>query len=593
MEKLWSLSTTLRDALRLREFAKTALRIDGEPWNHETQMKFQILLIQNRIYLSPTNTQSLNGLSEDQVSILQSIESEMSYQNAKSIFESKNYLDPPMRGRQSISPLKKLGLVKIIDSRVYCTDLCFKFTNEEISLEDLVFESLIKYQYPNPMETGYKDWDTKPFINTLRLIKAVNEITELNNEKSVGISKTEFGIFALSLKDYRSVDQVAKELINFRREFKSRDEQDRDYFVMNYIDSYLSNFKNPKKNCFEYTDNMIRYIRLTKYIYIRGKFENTYIDLEPRRMIEIDSLLRYDNGSSKNFSLQAWQEYIGSYGSYVLPYEKPEILRDIAKEVVEENNLLKSKLDIDYDYPEFKNTTSELKQQILELREERTHLQNLEIKSYYHYNSDRIDEVVENLNSIIARDKSKHSKKFSIELEKWTTIALNVINDAINIRSNMIVGDDNEPIFTAPAGVPDIECFYNEFNSVCEVTMLVARDQWFNEGQPVMRHLRQFEEVHLDKDNYCIFIAPRMHDDTLNTFLFSNKFGYEGKKQKIIPMTIRQLSMLMGKVKETLVIGKTFSNGEFKRLLDECLPKDSITTPREWIDLVEDRIINV
>lgn len=34
------------------------------------------------------------------------------------------------------------------------------------------------------------------------------------------------------------------------------------------------------------------------------------------------------------------------------------------------------------------------------------------------------------------------------------------------------MGDDNEPTFTAPANKPDIECFYQSFNSICEVTML-------------------------------------------------------------------------------------------------------------------------
>ena len=40
---------------------------------------------------------------------------------------------------------------------------------------------------------------------------------------------------------------------------------------------------------------MIRYIRLTKYIYIRGKYVHTYIDLEPRRMTELNSILENDD----------------------------------------------------------------------------------------------------------------------------------------------------------------------------------------------------------------------------------------------------------------------------------------------------------
>ena len=108
--------------------------------------------------------------------------------------------------------------------------------------------------------------------------------------------------------------------------------------------------------------------------------------------------------------------------------------------------------------------------------------------------------------------------KPSVALEKWTNIALNIINDALLIKPNSPLGDDNEPIFTAPAGVSDIECLYDGFGAICEVTMLTGRDQWFNEGQPVMRHLRDFENQHSATPNYCLFVAPSLHQDTMNTF---------------------------------------------------------------------------
>ena len=38
----------------------------------------------------------------------------MTYEEARGIFEAKEYQDPPMRGRQSMAPLTKLGLVYIV-----------------------------------------------------------------------------------------------------------------------------------------------------------------------------------------------------------------------------------------------------------------------------------------------------------------------------------------------------------------------------------------------------------------------------------------------------------------------------------------------
>ena len=107
--------------------------------------------------------------------------------------------------------------------------------------------------------------------------------------------------------------------------------------------------------------------------------------------------------------------------------------------------------------------------------------------------NENISECVNSLKNIYK------SKNKPIELEKQVTLALMALNDANQIRPNYPVGDDGEPTFTAPAGVSDIECFYNSFNLICEVTMLTDRTQWYNEGQPVMRHLREFEVKNTEK----------------------------------------------------------------------------------------------
>ena len=124
-------------------------------------------------------------------------------------------------------------------------------------------------------------------------------------------------------------------------------------------------------------------------------------------------------------------------------------------------------------------------------------------------------------------------------LEKLSALGLHALNDALQIHPNYPVGDDNEPTFTAPANVPDIECFYKSFNAICEVTMLRGRDQWFNEAQPVMRHLRDFEERYKEKPSYCLFIAPQIHRDTVNTFWIAIRYEYEGRRQRIIPLSIK------------------------------------------------------
>ena len=177
-------------------------------------------------------------------------------------------------------------------------------------------------------------------------------------------------------------------------------------------------------------------------------------------------------------------------------------------------------------------------------------------------------------------------------LEKYVTLALNALNDALEIKPNYPVGDDNEPTNTAPAGKPDIECFYKKFNSICEVTLLRDRSQWFNEGQPVMRHLRDFEEKNPTKDALCLFVAPTLHVDTIETFWNSVNHGYRGKCQKIIPLSLKQFVELLEVLIKFRENNKSFSHENLYKLYEQILNLNEITHSDEWIKAIPIKIEN-
>lgn len=592
MDMLWSMSTTVREAERIVGFLKTAIELDGMIWNHTNQEKFQVLLIKNRQYLNnPDNTQSFNKLSDEQAILLKDKSIIMTYEQAREIFDAKEYNDPPMRGRQSMAPLTKLGLVYIVDGKISVTDIGYKLANSEIEFADFMLEALLKFQYPNPYEAGFLDWNTKPFINTLRLIKTVNQKCNEKGLKAKGISRIEFGIFALSMKSYNLVEKTADDILNFREQYEAISDDDiKDSFVKDFINNYLSSFKNPEDNVKEYTDNMIRYLRLTRYIYIRGKYSNTYIDLEPRRSTEIEAILEADQGVAMKFTDEEWRDYMGTFATYALPFETVEKLTKIITYTISDINDIEAKLGLARTTVAISKSKEDIKSQIDELRAYRTRLQNLQIKQDYRTDTTKIDEAIAALEDIRKRNKAKLNKKFSIELEKWSNVALNIINDAVLIKPNSPVGDDNEPIYTAPNGVPDIECYYDSFGAICEVTMLTSRDQWYNEGQPVMRHLRQFEDKNSDKQNYCLFIAPSLHMDTINTFYMSVKYEYEGKAQKIVPITIIQLENILSAIKQLSILGKSFKHEDMQDLYDRCTNVKNVNNSTNWLEFISNEI---
>lgn len=267
MDELWSTSTTMRNPERMLSFLKTAAELEGEIWDDATQIKYQALLIKNRFY-APTR----KNLSDELFALLEDYEHELTYEEALKIFTSKGYEDPPMRGRTSFNPLTKLGLAVLHEQRVVITEFGKMFLEGNIDLGEVALTGLLKTQYPYPLSNGYRDYNIKPFIGALRLIRRVNELCAEAGEHAHGVSREEFGIFVLSQKQYNRIDSTARNLLEFRREKKKRrTEDERAEYVSAFIKSYLSNYKNPEKNHKEYSDNIIRYLRLTKFIYSRRR----------------------------------------------------------------------------------------------------------------------------------------------------------------------------------------------------------------------------------------------------------------------------------------------------------------------------------
>ncbi len=592
MEKLWSISTTIREANRLKGFVRSVLEIDGSEWNRETAMKFQSILIKNREFLNGDDAATYDKLTPEQIEILKDKTREMSYEEARGIFDAKRYEDPPMRGRNSMAPLHKLGLVlhKMINGKryVFVSETGKKLVSGEMTLERVLLEAMLKIQLSNPLD-GFDGWNTKPFITLLRLIKKVNEIAASKGMKEKGISRVELGIFWLSMKDYRAVDEVASRILKFRKRYESLADEDKKEYVKQVIETYLAGFNNPLKNVYEYSDNVIRYIRPTQLIHKRGKYEHFYIDIEPRRMIEVNSIIDNDDGSCRHFgSEEDWDTYMGTPGSYVLPYETISKLQNILKGINDEIEILENRLGIPYTSCSKPSNKELLEKLIEERRAYRLDLQNLQLKELYRQDVSKIEETIQILSDIKNYNRRQVKGRFSVELESQANKAMSILDDAIQIKPNAVIGDDGEFIFTAGGDQADLECFYEDFCGIVEVTTLRSRDQWVAEGQPVMRHLRNFEEKY-DKPAYCLFVAPEVHRDTINTFYTAVKYEYENKKQRIIPLNISQFQRLLLIAKKLAIKGRHIDHRRLKQFYDECLV--GFNSSPEWGNRINQAIL--
>ena len=322
--------------------------------------------------------------------------------------------------------------------------------------------------------------------------------------------------------------------------------------VQKEIDTHLKNLR-------DYGDNAIRYFRLTKFIRIRGN--GFYIDLEPNRHTEIESLLGAAFYKPKEFiDKDEYLGYMSDDSQPRLPWQTKDKLAGIASEVYDDVSGLQ--IALGFSVLEVKNTAemseTELNDYIGELRILRKELQEQD----NHVKSQPVESItgyIEQLENIFTAENRP------LRLEYLSTMGLHALNDAKEIKPNYPVGDDNEPTSTAPGGMADIECYYDDFNMICEVTMLNGRDQWYNEGQPVMRHLRDFEAT--NQNAYCIFIAPTIHTDSAETFWIANVHGYKGSKQKIAPITINQFISILKTLKQIRESGGRFTRDNLQGLV--------------------------
>jgi len=601
MKKPWSISTTVRNPERIRDFLKVLSQTDSEEWTRPNQKKFQVLLIQNKVY-GYGKPQFLSNLLPEHLKLMETPE-QITYEQAESILDAKNYVGGgDMRGRQSFNPLEKMGLANIDENnRIRISSFGQDFLRDEYDLGNTFFRSYIKWQLPNPDSRDFRTEDghaIKPFVATLHLIREVNRLSEESGKKPVGISKQEFAIFVPTLINFRFILEIAQKIIDFRAEKETADDQIA--FVNSYHREYISNFldsddgaiiERTLNNTIEYADNIIRYFRLTRYIHIRGN--GFFVDLEPRRRIEIESLIASDNASPKTFETRSeYTNYLSDITQPVLPWETDSKLRSIVEALTDDiNNFAKelSSKSIEISEFSFKDSSvlsgDDLKLHAEELRTYRRKLQDIEI----HHESQSIEKIEEYID--LLRNIYTSRQKKSIELERLATLALNALNDALEIKPNYPVGDDNEPTFTAPANKPDIECFYEKFNSVCEVTMLTDRSQWYNEGQPVMRHVRDFENKYSGKEVYCLFIAPRLHKDTTETFWVSVKHGYKGANQKIIPLSLPQFIKMLEVLLELKRQQKFFNHKELLDLYNKIINlTKTVKHSNEWIEKVPETV---
>jgi hypothetical protein len=561
----WSISTTVRNPDRLRDFLKILKQLEGSDFKSKNQIQYQVLLIKERLYRPTKIPSSYRSLIDD-------FTKEIPLDVARKIFDLQHYEDPPMRGRQSVNPLNKLGfsIAKDTAGPIKITSLGNLFLSPEADVGYIFFKSLLKLQFPNPWSDDFTDkkgFNIRPFIAVLHLI---NKIKKLSRE--------EFAIFCPTLIRFKDIDKSSKYILKLRS-LKSKIEKDK------FIKRFLKEFYGTKSltriqvdNLFDYGDNAMRYFRLTRYFRVtKHPLGRWIIELEPARAKEIEQLLALYDGSAIKFkSVKEYIDYLSDIDKPELPWERDyEKSKDVALSLID---IVKKDFDGLADVLKAKvaeafestvntdlSTLDSRKIAVIinRLRNLRTEILEIKRDSVLRKNINQLKDIL-----LVLKDKKRLRELEPVEFEHMISQCLKIINDELEIKPNCVLDDEGNPIGFAPGNKADIEGYYESFNSIFEATLDVSRHQVYRESVPVMRHLKDFEIANSGKPAFCIFIAPMVHNDTVNYFWYSVKYGFEGKKQSIVALDLAHFVEILEFFIMAIEQSKNFSHRNLKTLFD-------------------------
>lgn len=587
MEKVWSFNTTVRNPERMENMLRALSELEGVEFNAQGQEAFFGLQIKKRLY-KPTKTTLKD---EDLIASVHSEEiaddlDSSVVERVLQKYRGKSF-DGSGRGRTAAGILNRFGLCVALQSKhsVIISDLAKKWLEHEIEDEELFTKFFLKWQYPNKIENGYDNFNIKPFIGTLSLITSVNKKWETLGNKPVGLSKLEYQLFVPSLIDSAKIEECANKIIEFRKTKESKTGTDKSSFVKNFTISRVQEIYGTEKSVEtslgdlkDYTDSSIRYFRVSGLLALRGK--DTHIDIAKDKGIEVTSILEKISASADKFdSYESYFTYLSNIDSLDLPWKNEGDLQKITTQLSDVLTSESEDVSVKEYLSDIEKLPTEKKVESLEKTINDVRLQKL--RSLKH-DVVALDECIERLDSLGGKNYETLTARPSLDFEWYVSRALMVLNDAIEIVPSFKLGDDGIPTGFR-ANTSDIECYYSTFGMTVEVTLLLGRDQWIAEGQPVMRHFRDFEDKLNSDTAYCLFVAPYIHRDTLNTFWSSSKFSYEGKKQNIIPLTLAQFVEVL-KIARTKILASNLNHLELNSLFQSISSNvASFESSQEWI----------
>ena len=484
---------------------------------------------------------------------------------------------------------KALGFVDL-KPKISLTNAGNAFLYSNRGHESLL-RQLIKFQLHSPFHIDKNnEFNIRPYFELIKLIYELE-----------GISKNEIAIFFIGLKHYRDYEKIKSKIEQFRVKKLENKNIKKSYkqFIAEEFEASLSDiykkelsegkislrenenanlkkfFNTKKRNHLDYADAAIRYLRATRLFSFDPRSSKIYIPTESST--DVKFILEKNTSSIYSYSSES------DYKKYLFDDKLPQLYTD-------NKSLLIQKIDNYKNFDtDFKNINSKSIEELKDIKDELTNSsldklikdEQTLLSTYENY-----DDVIDVFSKIENKDIVDPPLQF--EWNVWR--ALSMLNDG-KIVGNFKIDDFGNPYNTAPPKKADIECFYENFSMIVEVSLSTGHKQYEQEGEPVARHFGDFKKS-LEKNSasMCVFIAPKISDATLAYYftLYSLDISFYGGTARIVPISLENFKILLKNAANNNI--KPNSIDIQKLLEDLCSLVKDCSNEKEWSNKIDEKI---
>lgn len=451
------------------------------------------------------------------------------------------------------------------------------------SVQECFLRALSAYYIPSVIES-YKVYESfSPLRHVLRVMLALKAHTGSSHiyQRELGMfiqttsSKDDIGDIVDRIEEYRKNRAVASNKKKFDREY--REECAKPTTVKG-------------DTLQDYADSNIRYLKATGLFHRKGRG----IVIIPEKEILAEKLIESEVQPTSG------SEYLSTlFKGGELPTDNLELATEVFESLKDKAKIRSITVDLsDIDTTNVQSVNDSIYKLEEMLHEDNERLFASEQKNQWNDIALYMDAIINrnskafNLINEVGEQGQVPKEEFPAYFEWVIWRAFLAINELKNLpyeARSFQVDQDFLPVNTAPGGKADAIFEFEEFVLVLEVTLTENSRQEAAEGEPVRRHVADYQVRYAEanKPVYGLFLANKINTNTVETF--RNGIWYTNNDDKmelkIVPMTLEVFKQVFKMLFET----HNVENTHIKNLLDTCLENKVGYEAPDWKVQISDK----